>query len=84
MKRETKTVEQREYKVGLIWWVGWVVTIPLRLIVLLVFALPISASPTMFFGLLHYPKLEKDQKKWAGFFGCFDKEEDKEEKEEQE
>lgn len=51
------------YKVSFVWWAGWVVLYPLRLLFTLFVAVGLAASPSGFYAFLNMQE-EKDQSKW--------------------
>ena len=56
-------MKEKPYKVSATWWVGWVVTCPVRLIFFIFAAFFLAAMPSLFYGL-DAAEVETDQSKW--------------------
>jgi len=55
--------KEKKYKVSMTWLVGWIVLIPLRFLLCLIFALAMTFDPQIFYSFRKTPA-EKDQSKW--------------------
>ena len=56
-------MKPKPFRVGLTWWVGWVVTLPIRLPLMLIFTTIAVCIPAWFYGIANYVD-EIDQSKW--------------------
>lgn len=56
-------MKKKKYKVSPLWWVGWIITFPLRLIVCFILALILASHPKLFYPVWEVEE-ENDQSKW--------------------
>lgn len=50
-------------KVTLTWWMGWIITAPVRVLYLLIVLIFCAFMPKLFYGIIN-AKIEEDQEKW--------------------